>query len=266
MMPSTFTSLNQAGRDTLEQTLIQRELQRRFMEEQTKLQRQALLDGVNLQMRVNSDRRAAEGLDLQKANAEESRRRWETEQAARQAKVDADTRQDRNKAGVIDMIRQAGPNANPWDLQMLGLEAGLPPNRVLPPKPEETRAQRDERIRGDVLAREQAEADAARRFPKPAKPTKPVKDKPGLPMGFQAAIRNRVGTTGFANPTEAAKSIEAKWPEWRRNYPGLSLSAVKTFLGDVYGTRPKGDNDLYGLDVNELQSGVDRLMFGTPQP
>jgi hypothetical protein len=240
-MPSAFASMNAAGQGTLEQIMKQRLFEQELLKSQIGMQRQVNAD-AELSRRYDAQERYQQGMVNAREQAIAAQLQIAQEKAAQaQAAAAAKDRASRNVAGAADMFFEGltrGEDPNSPAMLRVATEGKVP--AAARPKKEETPAERRQRIYDDAMARREADAAADKRFQKPTKPTKVGKDTPGAPAAFRAVIQNRIGSAGFDNAANAVKSIEAKWPEWRKSYPGLDLNAVRTAIQNIYGQRVSG--------------------------
>lgn len=224
-MPSFATSLNQAGAQTLERVLVERELQRKMAEQQTAQQRQMFLDQFNVGMRLQDQQQQERDFTFRK------------EQTESKAKLDAEERdrklrQERNEAGAREIfatgVQQGAPRQ---DLTRAALDGKVPVS-LMPKEPVKEKSL-EEKIRET-----EALSAARARGSQSVKPTKVAKDNPKAPSQFKQTIQNRVGSAGFKTASEAIRSIKKNWPRWRENYPGLEVNAVEAVIKNIYGQEP----------------------------
>lgn len=249
-MPSVFTSLAGASQDTLEQVLAEREFRRVQAEQAAEAQRKMQMDAMNMQLRLrgdqraqSADQRAAESLGLQ-------RQRFEADQAQTKDTTDAKAREQATRLGIIDMVRQGGDQLDPAGRRLMAAEGGLPITTFDVP---ESPADRLKRIEAETDVRARTNA----KYRKGAgDKTRVAKDNPKVPARFLETIQNRIGSTGFGSIDEAIQSIEGRWPEWRKNYPGLDLNAMRLALQNLYGKKPKsgGSDDLAASIAEKIES------------
>ena len=224
-MPSVMTSLNQAGGMTLQAILEQRALQQELAQQQAKLDQSSMGDMLGFGMRMRADQRA-------QANDAESTRRFNATQSRLTEKDAFERRQKQNERGVASMAAQMPENTPHLMRRQMAIEAGVTPTAFDAPKTERTLADKVAETTALTEARERTKA----RFDKP-KATKVAKDNPKAPAGLVAAIQGRQGTTGFATADEAMRSIQNRWQDWRKNYPGIDVNAVRTAVQNLYGQR-----------------------------
>jgi hypothetical protein len=248
-MPSVFTSMNMASRGTLEDIVKQRIVEAELAKQQMAQMRQMGMDAFNMNMRVQGHNLAKKKYDDDVAAA-----KTKAEQDA--TKRDAEIREKRNKAGAADMFFEGlarGEGDSPA-MRRTAFEGGVGASnipRVEKPEPtlEQIRAKAEAQAKGSAQGRTSVLGT------KPTK-VKIEKDDAGLPRAFRQAISNRAGKmAGFKSAKEAFESITspAKWPEWRRNYPGLDRSKVKSELENIYGESISSGNQVYILSNDEAQ-------------
>lgn len=234
-MPSFVTSLNQAGAQTLEQVLVERELQRKMAEQQTAQQRQMFLDQFNVGMRLQDQQQQERDFAFRK------------EQTESKAKLDAEERdrklrQERNEAGAREIfatgVQQGAPRQ---DLTRAALDGKVPVS-LMPKEPVKEKSLNEKVLEAEAIAEARARG-SKRGNPGQPKATKVAKDNPKIPEGFRAAIENRKGTKGFETAEAAVKSVADRWDAWRTNYRGLDLNAVRAFMQNLYGQRVSGASD-----------------------
>lgn len=229
-MPSVAQSLNAGSQDTLQQ-LLQR---RMFEEESTRrfmaLQQDGERNAFNISMKLKDQEQQDAAL------------RFRREQADAKTKADAEKaasakREATNLAGVRSMFSEGlSRGASRNDLLPLAVEAGgkipvsLLPKEPAAPKP--TLAD----IKAEAKARAEGTAEGRAPFKTP-KATKVAKDNIKAPARFIQTLQGRVGSPGFENAESAIKSVQGRWHDWRTNYPGLDLNAVRTAVQNLYGQR-----------------------------
>jgi hypothetical protein len=152
----------------------------------------------------------------------------ETERAAKQRELT-------NQRGAQDIFAQGVQQGAPREDLLRAAMDGKVPVSMLPREPAAPKPTLDEKIT-ERRALRIADKEVDARFKEP-KATKAAKDNPKAPQGFVAAISNRRGSAGFANAKEAEASITKRWQDWRKDYPGLNVNAVRLALQDIYGER-----------------------------
>jgi hypothetical protein len=238
-MPSVFTSMNQAGQDTLLQML-----QRREFEQQIALRQMASMGDIaqqqqNAFFRQETARRADESAARQRERDALADKRNADKDALDAADRAKKQRDETNARGAQEMfIASRASGAAPDDPALLraALDGKVPVSlmpRVQTPRP--TLEEKVAEAKALTLAREEAKAPF-----KTPKATKVAKDNPKVPSGFRDAIQGRVGSAGFKTADEAVKSVQGRWPAWRQNYPGLDLNAVRSAIQNIYGQRVSG--------------------------
>jgi hypothetical protein len=227
-MPSVAGSLNQAGQDTLLQLLQRRAFEEESMRRNVALQQNDMRNSFNVEMRLKDQQQQDRAHELRLRLANEDR-------DAAKAKADREGRDATNVAGLRSMFSEGlTRGASREDLLPLAVEAGGKiPVSLLPKTPETPKRTDDEEIAWLIRKRE-AEKGVDAKFDKP-KPTKVAKDTPGAPNSFRAAISGRKGTKGYTKAKEAFESVTARWQDWRRDYPNLDMSQVKSAIENVYG-------------------------------
>jgi hypothetical protein len=232
-MPSHAQSLNEGSQDALLQLLKRRAFEEESLRRQMMVEQDGARNAFNVQMRMRDQQQQDEALNFRKQQATKDEER----DAAKAARAERDAN---NVRGAQDIFATGVQNgASREDLVRAAIDGKVPvslmPREPKPPVP----TQEDEATRAETLA--EARARGSRRGNPPApKATRVAKDTPGAPAQFRQTIQNRIGSRGFENAENAIKTVSSRWQDWRKNYPGLDLNAVRTAVQNLYGQRVSG--------------------------
>jgi hypothetical protein len=237
-MPSHAQSLNEGSQDALLQLLKRRAFEEESLRRQMMVEQDGARNAFNVQMRMRDQQQQDEALNFRKQQATKDEER----DAAKAARAERDAN---NVRGAQDIFATGVQNgASREDLVRAAIDGKVPVS-MMPKAPvaKETPEERSARIRADVSDRESAQEpfDIAReRRAEGRRGTRVAKDTPGAPAQFRQTIQNRIGSRGFENAENAIKTVSSRWQDWRKNYPGLDLNAVRTAVQNLYGQRVSG--------------------------
>ena len=229
-MPSVAGSLNQAGQDTLLQLLQRRAMEEEFARRNMALQQNAAMDQFQVAMKLQDQAQQERDFGFRKQQAEARAGREADETAEKKRAAANELRaQDIFATGV-----QQG--AKREDLVRAAIDGKVPVS-LMPREPVKKPTLEEKVAEAEALtaARESTKA----KFDKP-KATKVAKDNVKAPSRFIQTLQGRVGSPGFENAENAIKSVTNRWQDWRKNYPGLDLNAVRAAVQNLYGQRVGG--------------------------
>jgi hypothetical protein len=226
-MPSVAGSLNQAGQDTLLRLLQRRAFEEESMRRNVALQQDGGRNAFNVEMRLRDQKQQDDALNFRKGQAEEESRK----DAAKAARAERDATNIRGAQDIFATGVQQG--ASREDLVRAAIDGKVPVS-LMPKEPVAKPTLEEKAKEAETLAEARARG-SKRGNPGAPKPTKVAKDTPGAPNSFRAAISGRKGTKGYTKAKEAFESVTARWQDWRRDYPNLDMSQVKSAIENVYG-------------------------------